>query len=243
MIRPLFLLLAATLALLPAGLAHAACDLPLPSGADTPALPQVARALHEAVPKLDILVVGSATVLGERGSVSGSFPEAMAQALRAAEPKLVLSLSVNGVRGQTAKAMLDVLRQHLAGGHFGLVLWQTGTVEAVRRVPPPAFAVTLRQGVEMVHAAGADLVIIDPQFSEMLEATADLAPYRAAILAASAVPGTALLDRYTLMRDWAGAGLLDMDHIPRGGRARAVERLHACLGAMLARRILAGAAL
>jgi hypothetical protein len=93
-----------------------------------------------------------------------------------------------------------------------------------------------------VHEAGADLVIVDPQYSEMLETEADLPPYRAAILGAISEPGTAVLDRYNLMYAWAQAKLLDLDHTPKAQRADAVVQLQVCLGEMLARRVLAGAA-
>lgn len=232
----------------PVSRAHAACDLTLPSAATTPALPRVAAAIAPgAGAVLPVLAVGSATVLGAHGAALGGFPGAMVEALGTQRPGLAIRLTVHGVRGQTAAAMLPVLREELAtgpagGGHFRLVLWQTGTVEAVRRVPPQDFAATLRQGMAMVHAAGADLVLVDPQFSPMLEARADLAPYRAAMEALLGTPGTAILDRYGLMRDWAQAGLLDLDTTPKPARAAAMQRVQVCLGDMLARRVLAGAA-
>ncbi|MBN8892952.1 MAG: hypothetical protein BGP12_07430 [Rhodospirillales bacterium 70-18] len=244
--RLLLLLLVCALAPVSGALAAVAarepCGLPLPSAAGTPALPHVAAALAGAPASLDVLVVGSATVLGPAGNPTDAFPQAMADALRTRVPGLAVSLVVHGIRGRTAAEMVPLLRQSLAAKQFQLVLWQTGTVEAVRRLPPDGFAATLAQGIQAVHAAGADLVLVDPQYSEMLESKADLPPYRAAILQAVSGPGTALLDRYDLMRDWARAGLLDLDHTAVGARAKVSERLHTCLGDMLARRVLAGAA-
>lgn len=244
--------LAGLLALAPLLPARAACDLPLPPAANTPALPHVAAAIAPAEATLRVLAVGSATVLGVHGGVPGSFPAAMVQALEAARPGLSVRLTVHGVRGQSAEAMLAVLRDELAagepaqgpvlGGPFQLVLWQTGTVEAVRRMAPDAFEATLRKGAEMVHAAGADLIFVDPQFTRLLGDRADLAPYRRAMLAVLGTPGTAMLDRYQLMRNWADAGVLDLDATPKPQRAAVMLRVQRCMGEMTARRVLAGAA-
>jgi hypothetical protein len=239
------LLLAGALGLLP-GLARAACDLPLPSAAGTAALPRVAAALDSASPQLDVLVVGSATVLGGHDRPSGGFPEAMAAALQAARPGLRVNLTVHGKRGEMATTMLALLRHELGTRPFALVVWQTGTVEAVRHVPPASFAVTVAQGEQAVHDSHADLVLVDPLYSAMLEARADLAPYRAAMFAtladgAADGSGTAVLDRYGLMRGWAQAGLFNIDHTPKPQRRATMARLDGCVGEMLARRVLAGA--
>lgn len=240
------LLLASALAL-PPGPARAACDLPLPSAAGTAALPRVAASLDGKSPRLDVLVVGSATVLGGHDRPSGGFPEAMAAALQAARPGLRVELTVHGRRREMATAMLALLHRELAARRFALVVWQTGTMEAVRRVPPAAFAGTVAEGERLVHDSHADLVLVDPLYSALLEARADLAPYRAAIFAtladgAADGSGTAVLDRYGLMQGWAQAGLFNIDHTPKPQRRAAMARLDGCIGEMLARRVLAGAA-
>jgi hypothetical protein len=242
---PRSLLLACALALLPQ-LARAACDLPLPSAAGTAALPRVAALLDSPSPHLDVLVVGSATVLGGHGRPTGGFPEAMAAALQVARPGLHVTLTVHGKRGEMATDMLALLRRELATRPFALVLWQTGTMEAVRHVPPAAFAATVAKGEQAVHDSHADLVLVDPLFSAALEARADLAPYRAAIFAtladgAADGSGTAVLDRYGLMRGWAKDGLFNIDHTPKAQRGAVMARLDGCIGEMLARRVLARA--
>lgn len=221
------------------GPARAGCDLPLPEAGSSP-LPRVAAALAVPAPRLDVLVVGSATVLGAPDRPRGGFPQAMASALEAARPGLSVRLTVHGKRGATAGAMLDVMKRELAHGHYAVVLWQTGTVEAVRRTPPATFAETLADGEAAVRAHGADLVLVDPLYSAGLEAHVDIRPYRAA-MRASLAPGSALFDRYGLMRGWARAGLLDLDHTPKNGRRAVMARVDGCIGEALAQRLLGGA--
>lgn len=244
-IRRCSLLLFCAVVLLPR-LVLAACDLPLPSAAGTAALPRVAAQLTGASPQLDVLVVGSATVLGGLDRPSGGFPEAMAAALRTLRPGIKVNLTVHGRRGEMATNMLALLGSELAARPAALVVWQTGTMEAVRHIPPAAFAATVADGERLVHGHNADLVLVDPLYSALLEARADLAPYRAAMFAtladgAADGSGTAVLDRYGLMRGWAQAGLFDVDHTPKPKRREAMARLDGCIGEMLARRVLAGA--
>jgi acyl-CoA thioesterase-1 len=203
-------------------------------------MPRVAAALRPGG-QLDVLALGSASLLGARGGEAGSVPERMAAALRARIPDLVVRLTMRASRTESAADMLAILRRELAAHRYQLVLWQTGTIEALRSVPPPQFGRTLADGVATAIAAGADLVLIDMQFSRLLDRHADLAPYRAAMTAAALRPGVMLFPRYALMRGWAEDGQLDLEALPKPARRRASARLHECLGAVLARMLAAAA--
>jgi hypothetical protein len=43
------------------------------------------------------------------------------------------------------------------------------------------------------------------------------------------------------MRNWANEGRMDLERTAKPERKRTVEQLHACLGAYLARMVIAGA--
>ena len=169
-------------------------------------LPKVAAELRPGG-RLRVLAVGSATMFGPEASLTPgtvasqalansatvtvpppklmtqeaserAFPRQMAKALQAAVPNLDVQVVVRGGRGMTATDMLALLRTELASGPFQLVLWQTGTVEAVRNSPPGDFAQVLSNGAEAVEAAGANLVLIDPQYSRFLQTNSNLDPTR-----------------------------------------------------------------
>lgn len=231
----------------------------------TPApLPHVAAAL--AAKRLDVLVVGSATVFGpesvlQAGTVTNqslggprtavppradipggpsmsAFPIRMAEALRAERPGLDVQVTVRGARGMTAAEMLGLLRQELAQGRYQLVIWQTGTVEAVRSIPPGEFYQTLQDGAAAVAEAGADLVLVDQQYSRFLNANTNLDPYAQGMQQIAAMPGAALFRRFEIMRAWANEGQIDLERTPKGERSVAVATLHACLGRQLAHLLL-----
>jgi hypothetical protein len=122
-----------------------------------------------------------------------------------------------------------------------LVLWQTGTVEAVRGLHPDNMLDVLHTGAERVRDAGGDLVLIDPQFSRFLRANTDLDPYENVMQQVATMPGAALFHRFDLMRTWANDGGVDLENTPKADRDKALDELNACLGKALARFVLSGA--
>ena len=169
-----------------------------------------------------------------------AFPRQMAKVLQAQIPGLVVDVVFRGGRGFSASDMLAQIREAVAGGSFQLVLWQTGTVEAVRNTPPGEFAEVLSDGAAAIEAAGANLILIDPQYSRFLQTNSNLDPYTQALAQTSSMPGVALFRRYDLMRIWASEGQIDLERTPRAQRLHTVQTLHACLGAALARMVTAG---
>jgi hypothetical protein len=245
MIRSAFWLAAALAALLTHGVAAAepaataACDVPPDLVAPAHPLAQLGRALQPGG-RLDVLALGSGTLLGLRGGIEGSVPEHMLESLRAAAPGVTFRLTLHGARAATATEMLAAMRRELAAHPYQLVLWQTGTVEAVRKLAPAQFRETLAQGTGVAAAAGAEVVLIDVPFSRLLENNSDLQPYRAAMQDLAGHGEAALFRRYDLMRHWAETGAIDIEAADRGERNRTADRLRSCLGQALANLVLAG---
>ena len=163
-----------------------------------------------------------------------AFPMVMGRALETALPGVAVHVTVQGARSMAATGMVDLMRTALAQHQYQLVVWQTGTLEAVRNVQPGDFSQTLADGQDVVRAAGADLVLVDPQYSRFLQTNANLDPYLQAFSQAAAVADVVWFRRFDLMRSWVGDGQIDLEHTPKAERRAAVELLHACLGAHLA---------
>jgi acyl-CoA thioesterase-1 len=204
-------------------------------------LPRLAAAIQRGG-ELVAVAVGSATTVGaDPGGVKGaSFPYRMAEALRAAAPGVQVALTVRGGRGLTAEAMLPLLKGAMTQ-RPAVVLWQTGTVEAVRNIAPDALRVVLDAGIQAIRAAGGDAILIDPQFSRFVRSNTDIEPYRNVLRQAAEQPGVALFNRFDLMRAWANEGLIDLEREPKPEREKAVARLNACLGQALARFMVTAA--
>jgi acyl-CoA thioesterase I len=208
---------------------------------DTP-LDRVAAAIAAGGP-VNILAIGSATTVGDQVGASreSAFPFRMIEALHAALPKVPFALTLRGGRGMTAQDMLPLIEAALAAQHYQLLIWQTGTVEAVRGQPPDGMVAALQEGIDRARDAGADVVLIDPQFSRFLRANADLDPYEDALQQVSVMPGVVLFRRFDVMRTWAEDGGIDLERARQADRARVTGLLNTCLGQTLARFVLNGA--
>jgi acyl-CoA thioesterase-1 len=223
-----------------------ACDMP------TDLTTQVAAALTTNV-GLNILALGSGSTVGESGGAGGpalvyrapehSFPYQMAAALRAMRPALRFNLTVQGGRNMTADMMLPILQRELAAHHYDLVLWQTGTVEAVHGLRPDALRGVLQDGADAAASAHADLVLIDPQFSRFLRANADLNPYETVLEQMTDTQMVTLFHRFDLTREWVNSGQVDLERVDREQRDKTIALLNDCLGQALARYVLTGAEL
>lgn len=226
-----------------------ACDMPVDLTTPSDPLINVAGALGKTN-SLNILALGSGSTVGDTGGAGGpamayrtpgaSFPYKMQEALEAMRPGLHVQVTVKGARSMTADAMLEILRQELPAHHYDVVLWQTGTVEAVHGVRPDALRATLQEGADLAEQAHADMVLIDPQFSRFLRANADLSPYESVLQQITGNPGVTLFHRLDLTQTWVGSGQLDLERVGRDQRDKTITTLNICLGQALARFVLNG---
>jgi hypothetical protein len=226
--------------------ANPQCPPPVELEADASSLPHLAMAMKPDG-TADILAVGAGPAATPPGNPApaakeGGFAQFLAQDLEAGIHGLHVTITARGGRGLDATSQLDIIRAALKQHHYAAVLWQTGTLEAVRGGAVENFSQALSDGIDTVTGAGADLVLVEPQYSRFLEANADPSPYLSAMQAMDAAPGTLLFHRYELMHDWEDAGLIDLEHASAAERPAVAARLHACLAAELARALLAGAA-
>lgn len=223
----------------------AACGAPLELLDPGGPLPATARTV--AARELRVVVVGSASVLGPGTSgPSAAWPARLEALLVARYPDLKVETALRGAPGLTAADSLAMVREELRRAPSQLVLWQTGAVEAARNLDLDEFAATLDAGLARIHVAGADAVLIDPQFSRILRANANVEPYREAMRLAAAAHNAPLVRRYDLMHAWAEADKVDLERAPRSARVAAADRLNDCLAqaiaALLARGIEEGKA-
>jgi acyl-CoA thioesterase-1 len=222
-----------------------ACGAPAEYITADSSLAQVATAIAGGGP-VDVLAVGSATtagsmiVTGEQTTIAqgSAFPWRMIAALHKALPNVQFRITVRGGRGLTAEQMLPLIETALKQQRYQLVLWQTGTVEAVRGLRPDGLLDVLHSGAEQVRDASGDLVLIDPQFSRFLRANTDLDPYEGALQQVATMPGVALFHRFDLMRTWANDGRIDLERTPKEDRDKALAELNGCLGEALAHFVL-----
>ncbi len=245
MYRLLVIGLCALLCVLPAGswaagdpAAAPACPASSSVGAAGRPLDALAAAIKAGGP-VDVLAVGSAATVAQDGTAAGvSFPYHMIEALHAALPHVDFELTVKGSRGMTAQDILPLLDAQVAARSFPLVLWQTGTVEAVKALRPDSLHAALAAGVAHVRARGGDVVLIDPNYSRALRANTEIDPYMQVLRQVADMPGVVLFPRYELTRGWVDKGELDVERVPKADRVAVIDALHRCVGEALAGFVL-----
>jgi lysophospholipase L1-like esterase len=187
--------------------------------------------------KLVILVVGtgSSTLAGPDGA-NLAYPARLAAKLTDKLPGVAVSVVPRVKGGQTAEDMRRGLKALLAAEKPDLVIWQVGTIDAIKRVPPDDFRTALEEGVEAISGAGADAVLMNSQYSPRTESMIALGPYADNIRAVVHQRRVPLFDRFAIMRYWSDYNVFDFNTAGRDlGLAR---RVHDCIGSAMATFIL-----
>ncbi len=200
------------------------------------------KAAIEGERPVGILAVGSGSTTGANGDQPDhAFPYRMVDALRDDLPHVTFNLTVLGGRGMSAEQMLPLVTAQVRQSPPQLVLWQTGTVEAIHAMRANGMRQALREGLDAIRKAGGSLVLIDPQFSRALRANTDIDPYETELQQVAALPDAVLFHRYDLTRAWALQGQIDPERAATDTRQAVLVQLNACLGQVLARFVLSGA--
>jgi GDSL-like lipase/acylhydrolase family protein len=107
---------------------------------------------------------GSSILAGPDGPRS-AYPARLEAVLKAKLPSIEVKV-VSLVRTRmTAEDMGRGLEKMLADEKPDLVIWQTGTFDAIRRIDPDEFKAALDEGVQTLHKGGADVILMNMQYS------------------------------------------------------------------------------
>ena len=235
------LTLAAGLAV--AGLARAedaqTCEVPAYLLTTDSILSKVADAVKNARP-LNVLVVGSrsSTITSSEAS---AYPAKLQAALKERLPSIPVNLSVEIQSGKTAEDVAAGLVKLVEAKKPTLVIWQTGTVDAMRSVDPDDFRGAVDEGVVALQKAGADVVMVNLQYSPRTETMISAPPYLDNMRVVAQQHDVPLFDRFAIMRHWNEAGDFDLFSNVHG--TDMAKRVHACLGRALSKFVLDAARL
>jgi len=203
-------------------------------------LPHVAQAI--AKKKLDISVVGSASSeLNGPAGTNIAYPTRLEAALSSLLPGVTVKVSTYARPRETASEMENKLERIVADSKPALVVWQTGTADAIRGVDPDEFRVSLDHGVDALLAANADVVFMNMQYSPRTEAMLAVTAYADAMRMIALQREVVLFDRFSIMKRWNETGVFDLYGATR--TTNVAERVHDCLGRLLAKVAVAGAKL
>jgi hypothetical protein len=117
-----------------------------------------------------------------------------------------------------------------------LVIWQTGTVDAMRSIDPDDFRKSVADGVVALQNAGADVILLNLQYSPRTETMISVPPYLDNMRVVAQEHDVPLFDRFAIMRHWHDQGDFDLFSASRG--IELAKRVHDCLGRALAKFVV-----
>lgn len=171
-----------------------------------PALPRARLALAQGQ-ELVVVTLGSSSTQGWMASNSAhTYPAVLQAELDAALPRAHVAVINRGIGGQDAPEEVARLMPDVVAIRPQLVIWQVGANGAMRGNDPAAFEAEVTEGVAALHAAGADVILMDNQRSPRILAAPEHAVIEAALAEAAASGGASLFARSRLMDQWQAEG-------------------------------------
>jgi hypothetical protein len=220
---------------LTAGLARAedappqTCEVPAYLLSSESSLPKVADTIKNSKP-LSILVIGSrsSTIASSEAS---AYPARLQAMLKEKLPSVPVSLSVELQGAKTAEEVNATLVKLVEAKKPTLVIWQTGTVDAMRSIDPDDFRSAIDDGVVALQNAGTDVVLINLQYSPRTETMISAPPYLDNMRVVAQQHDVPLFDRFAIMHHWNDSGDFDLFSTSHG--VDLAKRVHDCLGRAL----------
>ena len=202
------------------------------------ALQKVASAI--AAKHLSILVVGAGSSLlpGSSGA-SHAYPARLQVALQQKLPGVEVKLATDVKPKRTAKEMMKAMAAAIGPNKPALVIWQTGTVDAMQGIDPDQFSQALDKGIAIARSAGSDVIFINPQYSPRTESMIALGTYAENMRWVALQQDVPLFDRFSIMKLWSDNGTFDLNSATK--KLDMAERVHDCIGRLVADLVLESA--
>jgi lysophospholipase L1-like esterase len=204
------------------------------------ALPRMAAAIDRKHVSVVVLGSASSTLPGAEGAAK-AYPARLQDSLTKRLGDVTVKVVTRTKARDTASEMVKALRPMLADEKPDLVIWQTGTVDAMLGVDPDEFQTALGTGLDVLRAGKADAVFVNMQYSPRTDSMISLAAYVDAIRFVALQREIPLFDRLGVMKEWNEIGVFDLSTATK--KIDVAEKVHDCIGRMLARLVVDGAAL
>ncbi len=219
------------------------CDVPAYLLTSESTLAKVAAAV-KGTKRLSIVVVGtrSSSLPGADGEAS-AYPARLQAILRERLAGVSVELSTSLLPRKTSEEVAVGFEKLVAERKPDLVVWQTGTVDAIRTTDPEEFRTALDDGIAILQKAGIDVVLVNLQYSPRTDLVMAVTPYIDSMRVVAQKMDVPLFDRFAIMRDWHETGDFDLFATPQGSDhgLTMAKRVHECLGQLMAKFVIESA--
>jgi hypothetical protein len=235
MTRSFLVLAGLLLASLPTGSRAADCSVPPELIEDDPRLPELAQRL-KARQAVTVVAIGGASTAGTAAGMGeeNAYPRRLEEALKKRHPGVPISVINKGVARQTAEQMIQRFPADVYANGPALVIWETGTPEAVRATDVEAFAGALQAGIAELRDHHIEIMMMDMQFNRNTTSVINYEPYLDALHRTADLEDVYLFRRYEIMRYWGENGVFDFLDVPQNRRAGLASEVYQCLAERLA---------
>ncbi len=191
---------------------------------------------------LKIVVFGTtSSMLAGPDGARDAYPARLEAVMRELLPGLTVRVSVFARPRQLAEKMVKTFDKVIQEEKPSLVIWQTGTFDAIQGVDPREFLASLTEGVEKLKAAGIDVVLVNMQYNPRTEGIVAIEAYSENMRWVARERQVPLFDRLAIMRYWNEAGIINLHTATRDFAV--AKRVHDCVGRALALLIIDAARL
>jgi lysophospholipase L1-like esterase len=197
-------------------------------------LPHVASKLASGEPVV-IVAFGSSSTSGF-GSTSPEFtyPNRLAAQLHRQYPSADITIVNRGKGGEDAPEMMKRLQTAVLDMKPDLVIWQVGTNAVLRNLDPAETAKLVEEGAKRIQAAGADLVLVDPQYSPRVIERAESANQMVKLLGKVAeLRHVGFFPRFEVMREWHEKQAIPIDNFVIADGLHMSDWGYACFAQLL----------
>jgi lysophospholipase L1-like esterase len=237
--RPLVLAALIALPLLPAEAASRDCSVPpeLIESEDLH-LPLTTERVRAKQP-VTIVAIGGASTAGTAAAnpEQEAYPRRLEEDLRRRHPDVPITVVNKGVARQTTQDMVDRFPSDIYPLAPTLVVWETGTADAVRSLEVDAFATALEAGLADLKNHRLDIVLVNMQYSRNTVSVINFEPYLEAMQHTADVDDIYLFRRFEMMKYWSENGVFNFIDVPKEQRAPLAAQVYECLAERLAEAI------
>ncbi len=206
-------------------------------------LAHVAARLDAGGP-LTIVALGSSSTYGTGASSQRhSYPSRLAAFLAEHYPGIKVRVINRGIGGEEAQAMAARIDRDVLSERPDLVIWQVGTNAVLKNDDPAAVGVALDAGIRKIRDAGADVLVMNPQYAPAMLQHPRYRDMLHVIDAAAYEEDVAVFPRFAMMRHWADEGLMPLRLMLARDRLHMTDVSYDCLARQVASSIEAAAIL
>jgi acyl-CoA thioesterase I len=214
--------------------AQASCSAPAALTYLDHPLVRTARRLASGEP-LTIVAIGSSSTAGAgASSPDANYPSRLADELKQRFPAQAITVLNRGVNGEETENMMARFATQVIAEHPQLVIWQVGTNSVLRDRPLGLHEAQLHDGIEQLKATGADVVLMDLQYSPKVIAKSETPGMVEQIAVMAKEENVDLFQRFAVMRNWSETQHLSFDTFVSPDGLHMNDWGYACVAKLLA---------